>query len=79
MCSGCQTELFTGYFNREKAMKFYSFSRSKADKIPRKMLRSNRNVFYSYSQRTVVKAFRAKHSQTKISLAVLGKSIKYFV
>jgi hypothetical protein len=78
MCSNCQTELFTGYFNREKVMKFYGFSKAKADKIPRKMLRSNRNVFYSYKKGTVEKAFRAEHSQTKISLAVLGKSGKYF-
>lgn len=79
MCNNCCHDLFTGYLNREKVMRFYGFSKAKADKIPRKTLRCcNRSVSYSYKMVTVEKAFRAEHQQGKsISLAVLGNKKKY--
>ena len=60
-------------------MKYYGFSKAKADKIPRKTLRGWRNIVYSYSIRTVESAFRKEHSQTKISLRVLASKGRYYV
>ena len=58
-------------------MKYYGFSKAKADKIPRKTLRGRHNVFYSYSIRTVESAFKKEHNQTKISLLSLSSKGRY--
>ena len=78
MCNVCSHELHVGNFNRDKVMKFYGFSKAKADKIPRRRNYNNAVMYYTYKKATVEKAFRAEHSQKKISLAVLGTKKKYF-
>ena len=78
MCNSCSHEFYVGNFNRDKVMKFYGFSKAKADKIPRKMSLCNKWHFYTYSRVKVERAFRAEHSQQKISLAVLGTRKKYY-